>query len=199
MAITSFPDENELLLQISNGDKRAFTKLFDRYYKPLSSYVQRITESSIVTEDIIQEVFIKIWVNRDGLVKINSISNYIFILSKNETLNHLRKIAKYTVRFQALDNGIDYSDSIESTDEIDEFSLLINKALEQLPPQQRKIYQLSKIDKLKHDEIAKQLNLSVETIKKHSSLAMKNIKYWIEKYLKEEHLLFITILYFFKI
>lgn len=184
MTILSMPDEKELMQKVSKGDKRAFTLLFDHYYKSLGSYVYRLTESLEAAEDIVQEVFIKIWMKRATLVSINSFSDYLFILSKHQTLNHLRKQANYTLRFKPLDEGLEKDIRVEESDEsFEEFRLLVEQAIGNLPQQQMKIYQLSKFDRLKYEEIAVQLNLSPETVKKHMYLASKAIKAHIKTHL----------------
>ncbi|MCX2451282.1 RNA polymerase sigma-70 factor [Pedobacter sp. PLR] len=186
MAIAPLSHEAELILKISKGDKRAFTTLFEGYYKSLAAYIFKLTESMEVTEEIVQDVFIKVWLKRETLTGISSFSNYLFILSRNKTLNHLRKQARYSSHFQSLETELETDVRTEEENDIyEDFRLLIDDAIERLPPQQKRIYQLSRFERLKYEEIAQQLSLSAETVKKHMYLATKAIKEHVHNHMDE--------------
>lgn len=185
MAFIPLSNEAELLKKISQGDKRAFTTLFDSYNKHLASYVFRLTESFEATEEIVQDVFIKIWLKRDNLTAVKSISDYLFILSRNETLNHLRKRASQAVKFQQWEREFGRETETNETDNYEGYRLLIDKAIDQLPEQQRKAFRLSRFERLKYDEIAQQLNLSIETVRKHIYLANRAIKAFVKDHMDE--------------
>lgn len=186
MAIAPLSNESELILKISNGDKRAFTILFEGYYKSLAAYVFKLTESMELTEEIVQDVFIKVWLKRETLTQISSFSNYLFILSKNKTLNQLRKQARYSTHFQSLEKELETDVRVEEESDLyEDFRLLIDNAIERLPQQQKRIYHLSRFERLKYEEIAQQLNLSAETVKKHMYLATKTIKEYVHNHMDE--------------
>lgn len=92
MGLTPVKNEADLLALVAKGDERAFTELFDAYYRQLGEYVYKLTESMEVTEEIVQDVFIKIWLKKEKLPELDNFSYYLFILSKNQTLNHLSLI-----------------------------------------------------------------------------------------------------------
>lgn len=174
MALTPVKHESDLLALVAGGDERAFAELFECYYRQLGEYVYRLTESIVVSEEIVQDVFIKIWQKREILASLDSFTYYLFILSKNQTLNYLRKVAKEKIKqtewLKAFDENSDGDYLLE------EYHNLIDNAVEKLPPQQKKVYQLTRIERLKHEEVAEILGLSVETVKKHAKLAIKAIK-----------------------
>jgi RNA polymerase sigma-70 factor (family 1) len=177
MALVPIKNEANLLALVAKGDQRAFTELFDAYYKQLGEYVHKLTESIEVTEEIVQDVFIKIWLKRATLHELDNFCYYLFILSRNQTLNHLRKKASDKVKEtewlkQLEDDNYNDEDSLIT----EEYRELIDKAIEKLPPQQKKVYKLSREERLKYDEIAKLLNISPETVKKHIKLALRSIK-----------------------
>lgn len=186
MSIAPHLNEKELIERITMGDRRAFTMLFDAYYRSLGQYVYKMTESLEATEEIVQDVFIKVWLKKDNLSSINNFSNYLFILSRNHTLNYLRKQATYKVHFQTWD-GVQESNvgQPEVSDNYEDFRLLVEKAIEMLPAQQKKIYELCKVEKLKYEDVAAQLNLSLETVRKHMYLASKAIKMYIKQHIDE--------------
>ncbi|PYF76992.1 RNA polymerase sigma factor [Pedobacter nutrimenti] len=185
MAIAPLPNESELLRRTSEGDKRAFTVLFDAHYKSLGSYVYKLTESMESAEEIVQEVFIKVWLKKEELTRINNFSAYLFVLCKNKALNHLRQLASQTLRFQAWEKELGSDPQADVEDHYENFRVLIEQAIDHLPEQQQKIYRLSRHERLKYTEIAKELQLSPETVKKHIYLATKTIKEYVKNNMDE--------------
>lgn len=170
-------DEKEILNKVAEGDQRAFTVLFDAYYQHLGAYVYKVTESKEVAEEIVQEVFIKIWEKREMLPDIDSFKAYLFVLSKNRTLDHLRTIAKKRMHHLSMMQEMkEESYMMDNVSPIEEYSLIIEKAVARLPPQQQRVYQLSRYEKLKYDEIAAHMGISKETVKKHMKLALAFLK-----------------------
>jgi len=177
LGLTPVKNEAELLALVAKGEERAFTELFDAYYRQLGEYVYKLTESIEVSEEIVQDVFIKIWLKRETLPELDNFSYYLFILSKNQTLNHLRKKANDKVRqLEWLKQFEEEAYMPDDTPVIEEYRSLIDDAIEKLPPQQKKVYKMSREERLKHEEIAKILNISPETVKKHIKLALRFIK-----------------------
>lgn len=159
------------------GDERAFTELFDGYYKKLGQYIFKFTDSIEVTEEIVQDVFIKIWLNRSKLADVKNFSHYLFILSRNQTISFLRKKATQATQHGEWEKeqAADYSlaDEVNLTEQL---RLKIENAIALLPPQQQKVFVLSKYERLKYEEIAHKLNISPETVKKHLQAAVKALK-----------------------
>ena len=151
--------------------------LFDTYYQSLGLYIFKVTESREAAEDIVQDTFIKVWEKRESLTEIRNFSNYLFILSRNRTLNYLRETAK------ARENHLIWSKEvleesyvIDSPSRVEEYNQIVEKAISSLPPQQQKVYRLSRYERMKHEEIASLLGLSKETVKKHMQLALNCLK-----------------------
>ena len=140
----------------------------------------RITESELLTQEIVQDVFLKIWVNRSALAAVDCFKAYLLVVSKNHTLNCLKQIARENNRKKEWVNSVlrNASNEVEEMDTIDRDSL-IDEAVTLLPPQQKKVYTLSRRDGLKQQEIARELNISLETVKKHMVLALRFLKYHI--------------------
>ncbi|MBO9730668.1 MAG: RNA polymerase sigma-70 factor [Chitinophaga sp.] len=182
MALTSVHNEAILLAQVAGGDEKAFTTLFNAYHQPLGTFVMTLTESPEMTAEIVQDVFIKIWMNRQELSAVEKFTAYLFILTRNYTLNCLRKSAND--RKKHLQYGQYVSTATSPVTEIptadtDYFSL-IDSAVAQLPPQQQQVYLLSRKEGLKHAEIAHQMGISKETVKKYVQLSVKAIAHFIK-------------------
>ena len=170
-------NEKAVLLQVAQGDEQAFRLLFGAYHQPLAIHVYRLTESAELTEEIVQDVFLKIWMSREALVEVNQFSAYLFVVSKNQALNALRKIARERVRQQA---WVQENGPAETGDDRQGYYYsLIDKAIEQLPAQQQKVYLLSRHERLKHREIAERMGISSETVKKYMQLAIASISDYV--------------------
>ncbi|MCZ4222548.1 RNA polymerase sigma factor [Pedobacter rhodius] len=177
MAIAPLHNEQELLAKIARGDERAFTELFEGYYGALGEFVFKLTESLPVTQEIVQDAFIKIWLKRESLTELKSFSNYLFIICRNQTYNHLRKIAGERNLQQQVNQYLNENNELQDDDvAIDQYRLLIDQAIDKLPEKAKKVYLLSRHERLKYDEIAQKLNISPETVKKHIQYAVNFIK-----------------------
>jgi len=177
MAVKPLPNESELLSKIAEGDQNAFTRLFYHYYKPLGRFVFNFIGSQQQTEEIVQDAFVKIWLRRESLNEINSIGNYVFVLCRNAAFAELKKIASEKNTYTKLEQYLAVeaeNDKLENPTE--EYRILIQEAVAKLPPQQKKVYTLSRYERMKYEEIANQLGLSEVTVKKHIQLAVRFIQ-----------------------
>lgn len=183
MSIRSVHNELALLKQVALGDPDAFAELFRAYHQPLAEYVYRLTESLEMTEDIVQDVFIKLWMKRETLPELDSFIHYLFILCRNHTFNCLRQTANKRVR--QLQWASQFHESVNEGPEAGEedYRELINVAIAQLPPQQQKVYFLSRHQHLKHKEIADRLGISIETARKHMKLALRSITQYVRAHI----------------
>jgi len=184
-------DEKNLLRQVAAGDERAFTKVFDHYHQRLGAHIYRITRSESVAEELVHDVFLKIWRNRELLSEIENFSVYLFVVSKNAALNALKKIAAERAKFTELDDATEG----EPEQPNDYRYALIDEAIDQLPPQQREVYLLSRHQRLSYHEIALQMGLSKETVKKYLQIATASIVSYIGKSVKMSPILVLEIFF----
>lgn len=199
MALISLYNESDLLIRVANGDEKAFEKLFYGYYDQLGAFVFQLTSSHILAEEVVQEAFIEIWQRRASLTEIGSFKSYIFILTKNRMLNALRKIANEKLKHQVWEESRDPYQPAEMAEDIfEQYKTILDDAISKLPPQQQKVFKLSKIDRLKQEEIARQLNLSPETVKKHMKLALKFLRNYFADARMDVPLLIILLSRFFR-
>lgn len=178
----SFENEKALLLQVSAGNEFAFRELFNRHHQKLGNYIYRMTEDFELAEEVVQDVFLKIWLNRKALEKVLNFNAYLFTVSKNHALNCLRQQSKEWLQQKKWLTEQD--EFTEDTDTANYYNLL-DKAIDRLPKQQQKVYLLSRHERLKYAEIAGKLNLSKETVKKYLKIANHSIT----SYLIAQHLL----------
>jgi RNA polymerase sigma-70 factor (ECF subfamily) len=159
----------ELLLLIQKDDRIAFYNIYERYCKRLYGFVIRYIKQKEDAEEIVQEVFVKIWESRNKVDIYSSFEAFIFTIAYNTTISLLRKRTnekKYLEHLKSLQqftNAPDLIDEIHFNELNDRVKVLLNE----LTPRQKEIFQLSREEGLTHDEIAKKLDISVNTVKKH--------------------------------
>jgi len=195
MAQNSNIDEKKLLLELSQGSELAFTNVYNQYKNTVYSTAFRITKSKILSEEAVQDIFLKIWQNRETLPEIDHFENYLYIISRNHLFNSIKKIAREATLASEINlketGFIDTDTSIKD----EQYNIILNQIVEQLPPQQQKVYKMAKLDGLSHQKIGESLGISTETVKKHMAQALKFIRLKISPYMN----MFMTFLLFFKL
>ena len=176
----SILSEKELLLKVADGDEKAFAELFYAHHNKLGAYVFGWTKSLQLAEEIVQDVFLKIWLNREVLRMVEKFDNYLYILSRNYTFNALRKIASEQLKRQEWARHFENDLDLDPDTAAEDYLPLIEKAISSLPPQQQKVFILKRRQGLKYDEIASQLNIAPETARKHLAAAQRNIIAYIK-------------------
>ncbi|QQT27146.1 MULTISPECIES: RNA polymerase sigma factor [Sphingobacterium] len=180
LKITSLHNEHTLLVAISNGDHKSFETLFLHYYKPFGNYVYKLLEDISLTEDVLQEVFLRIWTDRENLHTITSFKDYLFIITRNRVYNLLNEKSRKSVLFESLDETATFKQIPQEEEEqkadLELYYTLLEQEINNLPLQQQKIFRLSKLKKMKYEEIARMLDISVETVRKHMYLANQTLK-----------------------
>jgi len=173
------PCEKELLFKVANGDEHAFSELFNTHHQLLGAHIFRITDSVELAEEVVQDVFLKIWMSRETLTTVQNFRAYLFVISKNHALNCLRKVAKERIHQKTLEENI-LPFATEENPGLDGYYSLLDEAIDHLPPQQQKVYLLSRHNRLKYDEIASQMGLSRETVKKYLQGATHSITAFVQ-------------------
>lgn len=177
--------ENEKLLlkQIAEGNEEAFAQLFHAYRDKLFSFIYKISGSKEIAEDILQDVFLKIWIQRETLVEIDHFNAFLYKISQNHTLNQLKRMSKETLILTK--TFVQQDKASPAADEQLTFNNIrkqLNEIVAQLPPQQKAVYQLSREQNLKQDQIAQKLNISISTVQNHLTRALKTIREKMAKY-----------------
>lgn len=155
-------------------DAITFKKLFETYAKGLKRYIYFKTKDVDLTEDIIQEAFVKLWDHCDDVTYLK-VKSYLYTVATNIFLNHVKHEKVKKVYQSNYVKG--------STNETPEFVLLekeflekIEKAIKDLPPLQREVFLMSRIEKKKYKEIAEMLQISVKAVEKRMHLALKEVR-----------------------
>jgi len=178
--------DKELLRQVAAGDELAFQSLFNAWRDKLYFYIFRITNSQENAEDVVQEVFFKLWVRRSALTEVDNFNAYLYRMAHNHAISGIRRMAQETVILSELRR-----DSIATGLPADE--ALLRKQVEErlkeiadaLPKQQKLVYTLSREQGLKQEDIAGQLDISVSTVQNHMTQALRTIRQELGRYYPE--------------
>ncbi|UFH56144.1 RNA polymerase sigma factor [Spirosoma sp. KNUC1025] len=169
--------ERELVEMASSGNEIAFTQLFHLYKHKLYSFTLRLVNDPHAAEDIVQDIFLKLWNNRTQLAAVHSFGSYVFQMAQNQSINSFRRMASETLILSELFHQQSAADlSTEQAINFRETQTIVAAIVEKLPPQQKLVYQLSREKGLKHEEIAEQLKLAPSTVKNHLIQALNTIR-----------------------
>lgn len=170
--------DKELLQQIAGGDEAAFGTLFHVWRDKLYFFLLKITSSPETAEDLLQDVFVKLWINRESLASIDNFSAYLYRVSQNHAINGLRRMSMETLILSDLRR-----EAVEGGQPADEPLLFkqmqekLKQVIHNLPTQQRLVYTLAREQGLKQDEIARQLDISLSTVQNHMTQALRSIRH----------------------
>jgi RNA polymerase sigma-70 factor (family 1) len=184
IVLTNLPNEQgELLKLIAGGDEIAFRQLYDLYAGKIYTLAITYLKSPTTAQDIVQEVFIKVWEKRSKLHEVKNFPAYLHVMTRNLLIDHLQKKIPVYNEHNWTDNTLT-EDRHLPHQQLDyrELTILIRQAVDQLPPRQQQIYRLSRDQHLTHQQIARELGLSYDTVREHMSKALRNIRAILEKY-----------------
>lgn len=170
-------DDRTLFQQIACDDEYAFEEIFGRFRSRLVSYLVRFTKSTDEAKELTQDIFLKLWINRQHLSDVESPQQYIFTMARNKAVDYLRRAALDSRMRQDLWGSI--KESRSTTEEqifANEKSTLVDEAIYKLSLQKQIVFRLSRVEGLTHDQIAVQLNISKNTVKNHIVAAVRFIK-----------------------
>jgi RNA polymerase sigma-70 factor (ECF subfamily) len=188
--------EKELLLRLGSDDKEAFSGIYNRYKDKLYGYAYGLTNSVEQSEDIVHDVFLKLWLNRKSAAKIENLHAWLFRIAQNQFIDAVRKFSKSIIVFSEYLRNQGETDTATPVDTLitKELKEILEAAIRQLPPQQREVFCLHCEQGLRHTEIAGKLNLSVSTTQNHMNRAFANIRRYLSHTYPGAFVLFLTIL-----
>ncbi|ALL04572.1 hypothetical protein AQ505_03120 [Pedobacter sp. PACM 27299] len=175
-------EDKELLTKLKEGDELAFVKIYNQYRNKVYSYAYQLSKSADTAEEIVQEVFIRIWQKHEQINTDFSFQGYIKKITLNHVLNHLKKIAREKALQEEVFLRIAENNS-RAEDKLLEKELrkIYEEAIAQLPAQKKLIYQMVRTEELSHEEIAIKLSISKNTVKNHMVEASKFVRDYVRK------------------
>ena len=176
--------ETELLKAIASGNEAAFNVLFEKYRTKLYGYIFTISKSKEATEEILIDVFLKLWMGKEMLEEIENLDAFLGKMAHNKAIDYLRmssraakneKLSRQEL-FPAIETETDYK--LREG----ECQLLLNKAIDQLSPQRKNVFMLSRQQEFTYDEIASELNLSRNTVRNTMAETLKFFKSFLGRH-----------------
>lgn len=191
--------ESCLFEKIRKGDELAFKVIFNKYYSRLYYFIREFVSFDDIAENIVQDTFFTLWNKRNELKDGSNLNAYLFTVAKNNCLYKLRD-QRYKQRL-FIANSLDQNElemNMEVLNTLDssvytfeEIERIIARTLDELPPQCKRVFILSRFEEKKNKEIAEELNISVKVVEKHISRGLKKFKESLKDYLPFVAYLFI--------
>ena len=169
-----------LLEEISQGSESAFRELFHQYADHLHTYIWQLTKSKEMAEEVVQDIFLQIWMTRETLSHIRNFRTYLFVIARNHALNALKKVLRER---KHLDEWGQAQHPEWEAENIEAGLGIVEDAIRQLPAQQQKAWLLSRKQGKKYQEIAGEMNLSRETVKKYIQYATQSIMEYVTRHM----------------
>lgn len=172
----------ELVTQLTQDDEAAFSELYIRYKDKLSYFCFYLLKSKEEANDIVQEIFIRIWESRSFINPELSFSAFLYTMARNRIMNYFRDIdidTKVKEIFAA--RKITVEETTESQIIYTEYQEILQAAIDLLPTQRKRIFNMSRVENMPHKEIAAELGISINTVQEHISEALKFIKLYFNK------------------
>jgi len=177
-------DEKYLISGLRSKNKIVFDFVFNYYYSGLCAYARRWVADPVVAEDLVQDFFVRLWMNRSKPEITSSLKSYLFTSVKNRSINHLKhnKVKEqYGRRISETESDHQESEGWEFTES--ELTELIERGMEKLPPRCREIFILSRFEGKDNGKIAEMLGLSKRTVELQISNALKTLRAELKDYL----------------
>lgn len=185
------PEEIELVKQLVNGNQQALEKIFFKYAQALINFSKRFVLDLDTAENIVQDIFTKVWILRKNLNPDQGIKSYLFQAVRNDSLKVLRKVKTEEIHQDTIAENYTSSPSIETDFEGQEIVDIVYKAVDELPEKCKEIFRLNRYDGFKYKEIAEILNISPKTVENQMGIALKKIRE------KLKHLLITFLIFLF--
>jgi RNA polymerase sigma-70 factor (ECF subfamily) len=176
--------EKQVLETLQLGNENAFEMIFRTYYQPLCRYAYSFLQDKEEAEEVVQASFITVWEKRNTLAIETSLKSYLYRMVRNSCLNVIKheKVKQQHVAHELAVSEV-ASESVAHKIQAAELEVKITEAMKTLPEQCRLVFQLSRFEELKYQEIADQLQISVKTVENHMGKALKLMRVQLKDYL----------------
>lgn len=174
---------DNLIFQIQQDNEYAFKQLYQNYYSRVVAFIAGIIKKQETAQDLAQDVFVNIWLNRKTLDVSRNLQNYLFVASRHAAINYLKK--ELSVTSEPLENmHTDIGSDITVEDMLfaKEIRLLIEMVVSEMPAQRQRIYRMSREQGVSNEEIASKLGISKRSVENQISLALKEIRQAVTAY-----------------
>ena len=172
------------LSKIKEGDEHFFNLIFEKYRNQLFAYLYKVTKSKELSEEIVLDVFLKLWHGREAITEIQNFEAFLYKVAHNKAIDFFRAAKRSQALQQALWEAITEAPAADNADNrliFKNTDALIKEAINQLSPQRKKVFELRHYEDLSYAEIAATLNLSSNTVRNHLAASLQFIRDYLEK------------------
>lgn len=171
------PNLNKTLFTaIACGDQKAFAELFAGYKDRTYTIAFLLTDDVAISEELVQDVFLRVWKNRHKLIELDDFPSWLYTITRNRALTALEKIAREGRKKSALISYLPEANGAETKINDQHLLRLLEAALLRLTKQQRKVFELSRLQGHSRDEIANKLGLAPATVSVHLTIALRSVR-----------------------
>lgn len=174
--------EHILLLQLKEGDQNSFRELYDRYHAALYRNVMRLLHDGSEAQDVVQEVFVRLWENRDSLDLSRPVNSWLFTVSYNRAVNLLRKKLLEKQRSPLIAELATDVSNIQDERLIEAQWRLMQDAIDQLSPKKRRVFELCKLEGKTYEMAAKELGISRHTVGEYLQESMAFVRDYVRRH-----------------
>ncbi|MBQ9891863.1 MAG: sigma-70 family RNA polymerase sigma factor [Bacteroidales bacterium] len=168
--------DNSLLVALERGERWAYEEVFKRYWLKVRRFLTVVTGDKTVSEDLAQNIFMKLWLHRGTLSGVISLDSYLYAMSRNEAYDWFRRTSsrrKYENEEALME---EFLCNMKLDHDMEVIENTVDKCIRSMPPQRRLCYEMSRKEHLTAEKIASRLNLSRRTVEHHISLGIKDIR-----------------------
>ena len=177
-------DDGYCLLKIKEGDEHFFNLLFSKYRNQLFGYLYKVTKSKELAEEIVLDVFLKLWHGREAITEIQNFEGFLYKVAHNKAIDFFRAAKRSAALQHTLWEAMAEAPADDSADNrllLKNTDALIKEAINQLSPQRKKVFELRHYEDLSYAEIATTLNLSSNTVRNHLAASLQFIRDYLQK------------------
>lgn len=177
--------DHDLLRRVAAGDEQAFRQLFDTFHDRLFLFIREFIHSGQVAEELVLDVFMKIWLGRDLLPQVQDFRAFLYRIARNKALDFFRAAARNSRLREHLAKELRLANEAgaDSALMVKEYEALVREAISLLSPQRKQAYLLSREQHLSHDEIASRMQISRATVNSHIVEAQRFIREHLARHL----------------
>lgn len=183
MKVSANTPDNVLLHLIAEGDEQAFTELYNKHWSKLYTFLVRMTKSHEIAEELVYDIFTKLWTGRELVREIRNVDAFLSKVAYNKAMSFFRLAATQKKLQKVVLRQMDHQYVDDAANRLldNEALEILQAAIRQLSPQRRLVFTLSREQGMTHEQIANELNLSTQTVKKTMSKALDSIREFLHK------------------
>lgn len=169
--------ESEYMEKMGLGDHKSFDALFMLYHPKVKNFLRGFIKDEEEACDMAQDIFFKVWINRESISKVNSLKAYLYRMARNMIYDHYEhSLVKESYEQKQQLSSREYTDLVEEDLYAKELSILIDIAIEQMPEQRRRIFKMSRKEGLSNEEISIKLEINKRTVENHITQALADLR-----------------------